>query len=353
MPSLWEHQHRAEQESSCSIPSGDVTLAVTSATMRFNNYCIILFASLTSTLSTAQTIRSYAALGDSYPAGDGAGSSRLLPHLDATCGRFSEAYPVQIAETLGLTNHWFHPHFQNVACSGATTKTVIWHQLHHILGADLITIQVGGNEVDFFPLLNEYVQQWHPLSSCDRELNRAKKALQSIDFMERFDRMVKLTTRLKKRDARLLVLGYARFFDAETSQCNSVSFSVTNPVNVLSNELRRSLNELVVMLNDVIRGSAEAHGAVYVDIDALFEGHRFCEEGVVEPRPDGEGTWFFREDPARNRQMHEQSLSPTHGSEQQRVLAHPLSRFAGLTRTFHPTIEGHAAIAEKIEQITR
>jgi hypothetical protein len=42
-----------------------------------------------------------------------------------------------------------------------------------------------------------------------------------------------------------------------------------------------------------VGGVARAHGAVYEDVDRVFEGHRFCEEGVVEPELGREGTWFF------------------------------------------------------------
>ena len=52
-------------------------------------------------VSSSRSI-SYAALGDSYASGDGAGSSKLLPNWDISCGRFSEAYPVQLANSTNL-----------------------------------------------------------------------------------------------------------------------------------------------------------------------------------------------------------------------------------------------------------
>lgn len=290
--------------------------------------------------SMSDPIRSYAALGDSYAAGDGAGSSQWLPSLDPTCGRFTDAYPNQVADFLDIDRHWYSSKFRNKACGGATTTTVLLKQLPHIVGADLITIQVGGNEVDFFPLLNECIQQWHPLSTCDRELIRARGLIESSSFVASFDRMVKAAARLKHQKARLFVLGYARFFDAESEQCNHVSFSVINPANVLSNKLRRTMNSLVDLLNDVIQGSAEANNAVYIDIDELFEGHRFCQNGTTEPRPDNSDTWFFRAARAQSGMALPNNFD-----------YHSVSSFFDLTRTFHPTTEGHEAITHKIELV--
>lgn len=291
----------------------------------------------------------YAALGDSYAAGDGAGSSRWLPHLDPACGRFSEAYPAQIARNDSLGIDVFH----NVACGGATTKTIVYKQMSYLREADLVTIQVGGNEVDFFPVLNECIQQWRPLSTCDREINRARSLIQSTQFLQAFDDMIRHATRKTDMWTQVLVLGYATFFNTQTEQCNKVSFSKTNKANVLSNRLRASFNDLVIMLNTVIEASARAHGATYVDIDALFEGHRFCEEGVEEPRPDWEGTWFFREAPNMAVEQSEWQLETQADHRSQLRSPMPLSKFSDLTRTFHPTARGHKAIAQHISSMIK
>ncbi|KAK5072270.1 hypothetical protein LTR70_010648 [Exophiala xenobiotica] len=314
---------------------------------------IILTLWLLSSLAEAkiQVPIHYAALGDSYAAGDGAGSKRLWPR-DAACGRFSGAYPYQILDNTDLefATHW--PYYENRACSGATTTSLLWKQVPWYANKDLITIQIGGNEVDFFPVLNECIQQWHPLSSCDRELDRARNLVQSTAFMERFDGMLKFVMRHVHGEALVLVLGYAEFFNAETDQCNAVTFSLTNPANVLSNKLRRDFNALVVMLNDVIGASAAAHGAVYVDIDKTFEGHRFCEPGVTEPRADNNDTWFFRQSSEKNVVVTEDIQ---HGVPDQGRLSvtNPFRRFADLTRAFHPTVNGHAAITGTIIEVVK
>lgn len=60
------------------------------------------------------------------------------------------------------------------------------------------------------------------------------------------------------------------------------------------------MNEMVLAVNDKIRHSVEAVNAefsvpkvMFVDYDAEFEGHRFCEPGVIEPDYSRNETWFF------------------------------------------------------------
>ena len=328
--------------------------------MHFSNFSLSLLLLPTwSAIAAQQNMGSYVAMGDSYASGNGAGSPGLL---DLKCGRFSGAYPNLIAERLGLRRSWWGG-YSDVACAGATTHSVKWKQLLSFRYKEFGTLQIGGNEADFFAVLNECVQQWHPISTCDKELKRAQSLIQSPELAYSFHHMVEHAMYRRSRlDTHLLVLGYATFFNEDTEQCNNVTFSYTNPVNILSHKLRRDLNTLVRMLNKVIKDGAEAHGAIYVDIDQAFEGHRFCERGVDEPRADWTGTWFFREAPRSSmsnmgwtdsyKSMTSSAIS--FGDAQKQITSRPATtsvRFLELTRTFHPTIEGHKAIAERVLEV--
>ncbi|BCR99139.1 uncharacterized protein AKAW2_40822A [Aspergillus luchuensis] len=92
---------------------------------------------------------------------------------------------------------------------------------------------------------------------------------------------------------------------AYSNQCNRVNFKYwglnpTNPYTVLETSVRQELNELVEDLNRVIqnaiidannrRGSMDI---AYADVDARFEGHRWCEGGVEEPDATYPSTFFF------------------------------------------------------------
>ena len=212
---------------------------------------------------------SYAALGDSYASGDGAGASKLFPNFDITCGRFSEAYPVQVANStdIDIPSH----DFKNLACGGASSLNTLYSQVPRIGDSDVVSITVGGNEVDFFVVLNACVYQWWPLGTCEKEMATARTLVQSTSFINNFNKMVARTKRkVDDNDGVLLVTGYAAFFNDQTEQCNKISFSKRDPTNVLTKELRRDFNEMVRLINDVIKASAEAHGAMYVDVDRTF-----------------------------------------------------------------------------------
>jgi lysophospholipase L1-like esterase len=303
-------------------------------------------------LSNVVTTRalSYAALGDSYAAGDGAGSSRLLPHFDIGCGRFSGAYPVQVANSTDLNIPDDRRHFKNLACGGTTSTSVLYSQVSQIGDSDIVTITVGGNEVDFFVVLNACIHQFWPSppGSCEKEMLKARTLIQSSAFLDSFNRMVAVTKKKMKPDALLLITGYAAFFNDKSEQCNNVSFSKRNPGNVLTQELRASFNKLLIMVNNVIEAAADAHGAKYINIDAMFEGHRFCEEGVIEPS-QREATWFFNMNMTRD----DASRVAEASDERQHTLPEPIKDFFDLTKTFHPTSRGHAAIAKEIVHLVQ
>ena len=273
----------------------------------------------------------YAALGDSYASGDGAGSSKLLPSFDATCGRFSDAYPIQLSQDPKLD----HPIFQNLACGGAFTSTVA-QQSTKVGEADLITVTVGGNEADFFVVLNECVYQWRPFSTCMKEIARARTLIESGDFIGKYSDMARVIR--GSTTMRVALTGYARFFNDSTDQCDNVTFSKTDTKQVLSKKLRKDFNDLVLLLNEVIKAAARIHDIGYIDIDAAFEGHRFCEAGITEPY-DGNNTWFFNARTGRT----DSRLFPT-PMPQQTLRTGPIEDFADMTRVFHPTSIGHTAI---------
>ena len=287
-------------------------------------------------VSSSQIV-SYAALGDSYATGAGAGSPRLLP---VGCGAFSDAYPVQVANSTSLDVE--ESRFQDLACGGASTASVLHAQVPRIGESQIVTMTVGGNEVDFFAVVNECIYRWRPLSTCDKELQRSRSLIESTEFISNYNKLVKGAVQALRPGARLLVTGYARFFNQETEYCSHVSFSKSDPSSLLTRPLRTELNDLIDRLNDVIEAAARVHGAEYVDIDGAFEGHRFCEDGVLEPAPERRDTWFFSMTYDRS-----SGASPPDDMLQQ-LFPTPFKGFFDFARTFHPTSPGHAAIKDEI-----
>ncbi|EXJ87872.1 hypothetical protein A1O1_04799 [Capronia coronata CBS 617.96] len=302
----------------------------------------------------ALSITSYAALGDSYAAGPGAGSPRYVTEQAFVCGRFSNSYPRQVANDSRLSIK--HSSFKHVACAGATITSVLHHQVPYIGHSDLVSVTVGGNEVDFLRVLNECIYQWHPVSTCDAALVESRKLLESPVLRNNFDALIAGAVRRLKADALLLVTGYAGFFNDQTDICDHVTFSRTRPLDYLTKAKRKAFNQLVDMLNDVIRAIADTHGAVYVDVDSVFEGHRFCEEGVHEPDLQREDTWFFNlpapemEVAADNREQVVQLLDIT--KEDHKGVIDDTG-FPSMTtlRVLHPTSMGHHGISKQIVRV--
>jgi hypothetical protein len=142
-------------------------------------------------------------------------------------------------------------------------------------------------------------------------------------------------------NARLLITGYAKFFNQETEHCSHVSFSKTNLDNLLTRSLRAKLNDLIGRLNDVIEAAAQAYGAEYVDIDSLFAGHRFCEDGVLEPALNRKDTWFFGIGYASDSGAGKEDIM-------QQTFPNPFKDFFDFARTFHLIILGYIAIKDEI-----
>lgn len=304
--------------------------------------------------SGSSVTRTYAALGDSYAAGAGAGHLIFTPGWGYGCGHWSDAYPVQVANDSSLSIN----DFRNLACGGATSRTVLHDQVPHIANSDVVSITVSGNEVEFFVVLNECVYHWWTSSSCEAKLVEARRRIESHVLWDNFQALVRGALDNMKPGALLLLTGYAKFFNEQTDICDHATFSRTRPLDYLTKKKRKALNQLVDMLNDVIRATADAYSAVYVDIDTAYEGHRFCEDGVHEPDLGRDETWFFNLPPTEadevlTKQTWQIRSWDGHGSS------------SGLSdndflnverwRVFHPTSLGHRGIAEVLvdEVVTR
>jgi hypothetical protein len=79
---------------------------------------------------------------------------------------------------------------------------------------------------------------------------------------------------------KVFVVGYAQFFNQETTQCNDVSFKPWDnplPAQKLTVERRTAMNELALALNkalsDAVNGFKDK-GVYWVDYDKDFDGHR-------------------------------------------------------------------------------
>lgn len=259
--------------------------------------------------------KGYVAFGDSFAAGLGTGTTTT-----DSCRRGEFSYPKQLAKTAPEDID-----FQNIACSGAKISDVLkasgqidsWTNPSV---SDIATISIGGNDIGFSKILNHCVLQ--PLGTigqlftynCQARLNEAKAKLEGDVLRQNILQVLtKIVTKSDRGDFKVYYTGYPAFFNVDTTYCNDVTFWWASPhhrplhINdgypYLNQVFRRELNDLVQSLNTYISDTINQFNArpespnnpqvVFVPTDAAFNGHRFCEDGVQEPSPQRQDTWFF------------------------------------------------------------
>ncbi|KAL7940915.1 SGNH hydrolase-type esterase domain-containing protein [Trichoderma barbatum] len=253
----------------------------------------------------------FIALGDSYSAGIGTG---LFNGTEDDCRHGYNAYPMLVQDDLNRSlDGGDGPTFQFLSCTGSTVNDMLAGAEHSQIDgfnttstADFALLSIGGNDLGFFEIMNSCIFRFYSFYSgtCESALRHADEQMAGSEFehrlrlviMEILDRV-----RWEKRPwFTITVTGYARFFNADTDECDDYSFGLWWRGPKLKRELRQRMNDMVVDVNNKIRRSVDAINAafaeprvLFVDYDDAFEGHRFCEPGVVEPDYARNETWFF------------------------------------------------------------
>ncbi|KAI9854953.1 MAG: hypothetical protein M1813_000618 [Trichoglossum hirsutum] len=361
---------------------------------------VLLLVSPNSVLATPtpevvpRAVSKYYALGDSFASGLAAGSPYADPSgsgsgSGAKCGRFDKAYGVQ----LNGNDKVKASSFNFLACSGSTAQDVQNSQSNMVSAdADIVTVSAGGNNVGFGNIVNACVYRFSGPASGD-----CAKALQDAAALINDDTKLwnpvwnninAILARVPGRaNFRVYVVGYIKFWNAKTDQCDKVSWEYWNipgstPQN-MTKEIRGKMNDLVDAVNAKLNSAVQSanqkdNRVVFVNPDPAFDGHRFCEDGVVEPEPAGSprpNTWFFQLNtpvgsaaPATieatgDALIYQKALlqgvggSPGQGSNAATVS--PLYKDLAITisgstvplsvaKIFHPTTPGHTAIMNAI-----
>ncbi|KAL8940133.1 MAG: hypothetical protein Q9216_002987 [Gyalolechia sp. 2 TL-2023] len=262
-------------------------------------------------------------MGDSYASGVGAGPQP--PDERNHCFRFPEAYPAVMQSGDGALNpkpeKW-----NNVACSGNTFDQILDKEFLDEPQDDgengirprwgdapeFITLTMGGNDVGILNLVTTCIYSLKPWGqACDQVIDNGHKELEKPVFAENAKKVIQKALEKGRGTSvgdkfAVFISGYAQFFNQDTKQCNEVTFKPgwnPFPAEKLTQERRKKMNELALALNKVLKDAAksfhEDQHVYYVDIDATYNGHRFCDRH--EPSPDDPETWFFnwntKEDP--------------------------------------------------------
>lgn len=202
----------------------------------------------------------YVALGDSYASGESLGS---YVNDGTRCHRSRRAYPFR----LSLANHQLDRTVR--ACSGVTTADVRQNQVGWLDGnTDLVTVQIGGNDIGFIPLFAGCVA-----FDCRRALDHARQTAAAILLPPLRATYAKIRAGIRP-GTRVVVVGYPHIFPRnpgrESYRCRNFVFP-----RLRAGE-QAAANRLSDRLNEVIGGAARAAGFRYLDTMGLFDGHDAC-----------------------------------------------------------------------------
>jgi lysophospholipase L1-like esterase len=197
---------------------------------------------------------SYVALGDSYSAGVGAGS---YTGSSGSCDRSTNAYSQLWANANDPAS------YVSVACSGATTATVISSQLSALSSSTtLVSITVGGNDIGFASVLETCVLAgWDCVSAVHNAESKAENQLPGEL------NSVLADIKADAPNARVVVLGYPGLYDLSKS-ASCIGLSTSN---------RTALNQGAQLLDSEIQAAAGRYGDVFAGVQNQFAGHEICE----------------------------------------------------------------------------
>ncbi|KAH7050299.1 SGNH hydrolase-type esterase domain-containing protein [Macrophomina phaseolina] len=245
-------------------------------------------------------IQKWAAIGDSYSAGIGAGA-----HLrdSGKCSRYDNSYPMMLQRYEMMPDP--APAMEYLSCSGYTSPQILDEQVSKLgTGYDLITVSSGGNDVELSKVLNHCVFQWWSGGDqdCEDQLTRTADLINST-LPGNLDALAAGLKGKTNTLRKVFWTGYARFFDDTTADCDGVSWAFWyngKSKQRLTQARRARMNELTVAVNHAIRDavSRAGDGFVFVDYDQYYEmlGGRFCEPGVKEPAANRFGLLFYEWD---------------------------------------------------------
>ena len=200
----------------------------------------------------------YVALGDSYSAGTGAG-----PYTAAgrSCERSASAYPQLWASLHSPAS------FVSVACAGATTTTVLDHQLSALTGATtLVSLTVGGNDVGFSDVMETCVLEWN--SACTGAVATAEQKVRTT-LPGHLDSVLG-AIHARSPLAQIVLLGYPDLYDlARSASCLGIGTTK-----------RAALNQGADALDQALAAAAARNHAVFADVRPDFAGHQICDSAT-------------------------------------------------------------------------
>ncbi|KAH0559822.1 hypothetical protein GP486_003657 [Trichoglossum hirsutum] len=249
-------------------------------------------------------VTKFVAFGDSFAAGIPAGNPYTGGGTGSgnnTCSRFDGSYNVKLKNDPKVKA----ANFDFLACSGATAQDVQNNQVPLLdQNADFITVTMGGNNVGFGDIVNGCVYRFNGILApdCDQVLNSTLARINNnSDFLNPITNSLRaIMTRAP--NAKVYVMGYPKFWNATTTQCDNVSWNYwrTPGATKMTRAIRQRMNDLLDAMNNKISAAVQSLNnprVTFFNYDAYFQGHRFCEGDVIEPQDISElrsNTFFYQ-----------------------------------------------------------
>ncbi|KAI5461766.1 SGNH hydrolase-type esterase domain-containing protein [Mariannaea sp. PMI_226] len=271
--------------------------------------------------------------GDSYSAGIGAGTFWQGQSPDAgrnnKCARMAGSVPAVLGDTYkdNMEEQLF------MSCSGDVMKDLD-NQVKLMLGTrpQVATLSISGNDFNFgnvvlfmdgrllLTILEKNCvyakRQWLDTEAaaqgrCDQEIQKSQNAINDNSKWAEYESKLHLILdALDDQGGLLYITNYAKFFAtdmSDTDACAQATFFKTGWVNSLYGILkmnknnRQTINNLVQQVNqkmsasidNVKNGLPASREIVPIDIDPLFEGHRFCEPNNDPWGSDDDRVFFY------------------------------------------------------------
>lgn len=224
-------------------------------------------------------IKRWAAIGDSYTAGIGAGrplghritadevAIRVPSGLNETrdnwiCSRYDMAYPKIIEAQFGAHVEK-EGGFQYLACSGDRSEQV-YQQAKALKGdLDFVTFTAGGNDLCLAQMIKDCIMlPYRKTSVCETVIAKAQENAKSI-IKDNIKQILEALDEKMSKDGIVVVNGYAQFFDTTTNNCDHQSWDVFwfLPLGVTYQALtiarRNIFNQLVLDINQSIRNAVD------------------------------------------------------------------------------------------------
>ncbi|KAF7592767.1 hypothetical protein BBP40_012525 [Aspergillus hancockii] len=202
-------------------------------------------------------IKKWAAVGDSFTAGIGAGRAE-----DKKCSRYDLSYVRLLDRAFGAQVQYF----KYLACSGAKTGGVIKQIQKLDNDLDLVVMTAGGNDLCLIDVLKACVfLPYFGEKKCDEAIEKAKVNLEYI-LRPNVKALLKELEHHVRFNGVVLYGGYAQFFhdgNENTGDCSRQQDwtfprfgQVFEPLK-LTLERRRKCNDLVVRANEAIQKTIE------------------------------------------------------------------------------------------------